>query len=75
MLPHGAHVTVKFSDGEVVTMRVISVVEEIGEADETLTADSPLGIALAGHKAGDNVTYSTPRGQQTVKLVSLKQPR
>ena len=74
LLPHGAEVTVKFPDGEVVKMRVISVVEEISEADETLTADSPLGLALVGHEPGDTVTYTSPRGQQSVELLSVNMP-
>ncbi len=76
-LPGGTEVTVRFSDGEVVTMHVISIVEEtpIGREGETLTARSPLAQALAGHKAGDTVTYSTPQGENQVELISVKLPR
>ncbi|GAB3023582.1 hypothetical protein MBOU_55790 [Mycobacterium bourgelatii] len=68
--------TLRFSDGEVVTMHVISIVEEtpVGHEAETLTARSPLGQALAGHEAGDTVTYSTPQGQQEVELIAVKLP-
>jgi transcription elongation GreA/GreB family factor len=54
LLPDGAAVTLRFPDGDVTTMRVISVVDEIpegpevGQEDETLTADSPLGRPLPG---------------------------
>jgi transcription elongation factor GreA len=74
MLPDGAEVTLKFPDGQVATMRVISEVEQIpvDEHDESLTSDSPLGLALAGHQPGDTVTYSTPEGQQRVELVAVK---
>jgi transcription elongation factor GreA len=76
-LPGGTEVTLRFADGEVVTMHVISIVEEtpVGREDETLTAHSPLGQALAGHQAGDTVTYSTPQGQSQVELISMKLPR
>lgn len=80
LLPDGAAVTLRFPDGDVTTMRVISVVDEIpegpevGQKDETLTADSPLGLALAGHQPGDTVTYSTPQGEQHVKLLSVNLP-
>ena len=69
--------TLRFSDGEVVTMHVISIVEEtpVGREAETLTARSPLGQALAGHKAGDMVTYSTPQGESQVELIAVKLPR
>lgn len=75
-LPGGTQVTVRFSDGEVVTMHVISIVEEtpVGHEAETLTARSPLAQALAGHQAGDTVTYSTPQGQSQVELLSVKLP-
>jgi transcription elongation factor GreA len=76
-LPGGTEVTLKFADGEVVTMHVISIVEEtpVGREAETLTARSPLALALVGHKAGDKVTYSTPQGESQVELVALKLPK
>lgn len=75
-LPAGTEVTLRFADGEVVTMHVISIVEEtpVGHEAETLTARSPLGQALAGHQAGDTVTYSTPQGPTQVELISVKLP-
>jgi len=75
-LPGGTEVTLRFPDGEVVTMHVISIVEEtpVGREDETLTARSPLAQALAGHQPGDTVTYSTPQGQSQVELVAVKLP-
>ena len=75
-LPGGTEVTLRFSDGEVVTMHVISIVEEtpVGREAETLTARSPLGQALAGHKPGDTVTYSTPQGESQVELIAVKLP-
>lgn len=76
-LPAGTEVTVRFSDGAVVTMLVISVIEQtpLGREAETLTAGSPLGLALAGHREGDTVTYSTPQGQNQVELLAMKFPR
>ena len=75
-LPGGTEVTLRFSDGEVVTMHVISVVEEtpVGREAETLTARSPLARALAGHQPGDTVTYSTPQGENQVELLAVKLP-
>lgn len=76
-LPGGTEVTLRFPDGEVVTMHVISIVEEtpVGREAETLTARSPLAQALVGHKPGDTVTYSTPQGKSQVELVALKLPK
>lgn len=75
-LPGGTEVTLRFADGEVVTMHVISIVEETpaGHEAETLTAHSPLGQALAGRQPGDTVTYSTPQGPSQVELIAVKLP-
>ena len=75
-LPFGTQVTLRFSDGDVVKMQVISVIEEAsidGEA-EALTASSPLGLALVGRKAGDKISYTTPHGEQQVELLDVKYP-
>jgi transcription elongation GreA/GreB family factor len=76
-LPGGTEVTLRFSDGEVVTMHVISIVEEtpVGREAETLTARSPLAQALVGHQPGDTVTYSTPQGENQVELIAVKLPK
>jgi transcription elongation GreA/GreB family factor len=57
-------------------MRVVLIDEEIPAGTEaaTLTADSPLGLALAGHQPGDTVAYTTPRGQRQVELVAIVYP-
>jgi transcription elongation factor GreA len=76
-LPFGTRVTLRFSDGSVVKMQVISVIEEApaGGEDEALTAGSPLGRALAGRKKGDTVTYTTPQGEDQVELLDIKIPK
>lgn len=75
-LPFGTEVKLRFSDGDVVTMQVISVIEEasIDSEAEALTASSPLGRALVGRKAGDKVSYTTPHGEQEVELLTVKFP-
>ncbi len=75
-LPFGTEVTLRFSDGAVVKMQVILVIEETtagGEA-EALTAGSPLGQALVGRQVGDKVTYTTPQGESQVELLDVKYP-
>jgi transcription elongation factor GreA len=76
LLPSGTEVTLRFPDGSVVTMQVILVIEEtpIGGEAETLTAGSPLGLALAGRQAGDTVTYKTPHGENRVELLEVRYP-
>jgi transcription elongation factor GreA len=76
-LPDGTHVTLRFPDTGEVRMRVVAIVEETadGAEDTTLTADSPLGAALAGHRPGDTVNYATPHGEQQVVLVAIDHPQ
>src|ERR1700730_15737226 len=75
-LRFGTVVKLKFSDGDVVTMQVISVIEEasIDSEAEALTASSPLGQALVGRNPGDKVSYTTPQGEKQVELLDVKYP-
>ena len=75
-LPNGTAVKLRWPDGEEVAMRVVNYIEETpaGAEDTTLTADSPLGLALYGRKAGETVTYRTPRGELQVDLLAIKLP-
>ncbi len=76
-LPNGTLVKLRFPDDDAdIEMRVVNFIEETpaGEEDTTLTADSPLGLALFGRKAGETITYRTPRGELQVKLLAVEQP-
>ena len=76
-LPNGTEVTLRFPDDAAdVRMRVVNYIEETpaGAEDSTLTADSPLGLALFGHSAGDRITYLTPRGELQVTLLAIETP-
>jgi transcription elongation factor GreA len=75
-LPNGTTVTLRFPGDEPVQMRIIHFLEETpaGEEDTTLTSDSPLGLALFGRRAGETVTYSTPRGELQVDLLAIDFP-
>lgn len=76
-LPNGTQVKLRFPDDDKdIEMRVVNFIEETpaGEEDTTLTADSPLGLALFGRKAGETITYRTPRGELQVKLLAIEQP-
>lgn len=75
-LPHGAEVTLRFDDGEVSTLRVVAIVEEVAEGDDAgvVTLDSPLGRVLADSKVGDVVEYATPSGPALVEVLALHMP-
>ncbi|MGW3812536.1 GreA/GreB family elongation factor [Streptomyces sp. NPDC005046] len=65
----GSTVTVRFSDG---TVETVQIGETAAVLDRTLvTADSPLGSALLGHRAGDTVGFEAPDGPESAVVVSL----
>jgi len=75
-VPNGTTVTLRFPGDEPIQMRIVNFLEETpaGEEDTTLTSDSPLGLALFGRRAGETVTYSTPRGDLQVDLLAIEFP-
>lgn len=75
-LPDGTRVTLRFDDGDEQTLRVVSMAAAIpdGEEETTLTSDSPLGVALAGHDAGERISYETPGGRSEAELVAMRLP-
>ncbi|MFI0962740.1 GreA/GreB family elongation factor [Streptomyces sp. NPDC021080] len=65
----GSTVTVRFSDG---TTDTVQIGDGAAVLDRTLvTADSPLGHALLGHRAGDTVNFRAPEGPRSALVVSL----
>ncbi|MFD8734459.1 GreA/GreB family elongation factor [Streptomyces sp. NPDC059618] len=65
----GSTVTVRFSDGSTDT---VQIGEGAAVLDRTLvTADSPLGRALLGRRAGDTVSFEAPEGPRSAVVVSL----
>ncbi|KAA5830692.1 GreA/GreB family elongation factor [Saccharopolyspora hirsuta] len=75
-VPDGTTATLRFDDGTERTVRAVAITEEIpaGQQDETVTTDSPLGLALAGHRAGDTISYSTPGGEVRARIIALETP-
>ncbi len=68
----GSSVTVSFADGTKETVQIGEVANELDRA--LVTADSPLGHALLGHRAGDSVTYDTPAGPSAAVVVAIGTP-
>jgi transcription elongation factor GreA len=75
-LPVDTKVTLRHADGETETLRVVAITEQArpGEEDSTVTLDSPLGEALAGHKAGDTIQVETPQGTREAEVVRIDRP-
>lgn len=67
----GTAVTVRFSDGTVETLQISDLAEEDPTATIT-TSDSPLGEALLGRRAGDEVTYDAPDGRLTAHVLAVR---
>ena len=51
---------------------VLSSATDADPAAGRLSIESPLGRALLGAKAGDEVAYETPRGSKRVRVVSVE---
>lgn len=65
----GSTATVRFGDGSTQAIQIGEVAEELDEA--LVTADSPLGRALLGHRVGETVAYDTPEGQDTATVLTI----
>lgn len=74
LLPSGTRVTLKFEDGDTEDLLVVGFTAEAEDELSSLTADSPLGRAIAGHSKGDTITYRTPGGQVSAEIVELTLP-
>jgi transcription elongation GreA/GreB family factor len=75
-LPDGTLVTLRHGDGTVEVLRAVAFTEEVppGQEDSSLTLDSPLGRAIAGHGPGETVTYQTPEGARRAEIVQIRPP-
>lgn len=58
------------NDGEKMTFEIVGS-DESDPANGRISADSPIGSALAGHKAGDSVTISIPSGKTIYKIINI----
>ncbi len=52
---------------------LIGSIEERHDDYDVLSTSAPMGQAILGHRAGDTVSYETPRGQSLdVEIVSIR---
>jgi transcription elongation factor GreA len=65
----GSRVTVEH-DGETATYTIVGASESDPVAGR-ISSSSPVGRALVGHDAGDEVVVSTPAGERAYRIVSI----
>ena len=73
-LVEGSTVTLRFPDGDEETFYASSILDIAPEGihAELLGLNSPLGKALAGHTAGDTITWTTPTGSKQAVVVTMR---
>ena len=67
----GVAVTVRDLDSGREAVHTIVSAAESDPASGRLSIDSPLGRALTGARAGDQVTFDAPRGQRRLEIVRI----
>jgi transcription elongation factor GreA len=70
----GALVKVKDSKGATLEFTIVGSTEA-DPANHRLSNESPLGAALIGHKKGEVIEITTPRGQSTFKIESINKKK
>ncbi|MCL2402976.1 MAG: transcription elongation factor GreA [Coriobacteriia bacterium] len=67
----GTRVTIKAVDGGKEVSYNIVGSAEAESSKGNISNESPIGSALCGHKKGDTVVVSTPRGEKKFEIISL----
>jgi transcription elongation factor GreA len=66
----GSTVHVKDATGKTTKYTIVGSAEA-KPADLRLSNDSPVGKALLGRKSGEEVSFSTPRGERRLKITKI----
>lgn len=70
----GATVEIEDEEGSRQTWTILGE-DEVDTDKGVISYVSPLGRALLGKKVGDDVAFSTPKGQREVAILSVSYPR
>lgn len=74
LVESGMRVTVRGVEDGVETVFVLGdrmlLADDLGDGVTILSPESPLGGAVDGRKVGEEVTFTAPRGERTVLIVS-----
>ena len=68
----GSIVSLRYQGDDEVERYLIGSIEERRDDLAVISPSSPLGQALLGHRAGDQVEYHAPRGALTVEIVEIE---
>jgi len=66
----GTTVLVKRNDGKEEKYQIVGA-EEANMLEGKISHESPLGLALLGHKKGETVSVSTPKGEIQYKILEI----
>ncbi len=66
----GSVVTVKDEDGEEEEYKIVSSVEA-DPFNNKISVESPIGVAMKGHKTGDTVLVESPNGGYNITILNI----
>ena len=69
---HGSHVKVRDLEDDSITEYQIVGSQDANPMLGRVSSDSPFGMALLGHKAGDEITVDAPVGQLKYAILEIK---
>jgi transcription elongation factor GreA len=67
----GTVVSLRYEGDDDVERYLVGSIEEEQDGVSVVSPDSPLGLALLGHKVGDIVEYEAPGGVLKVEIVAI----
>ncbi len=66
----GSVVTIKDEDGEEEEYKIVSSVEA-DPFNNKISVESPIGVAMKGHKTGDTVLVESPNGGYNITILNI----
>ena len=66
----GSMVTIQDEDGDEEEYKLVSSVEA-DPFNNKVSVESPIGVAIKGHKIGDTVTVESPTGGYIIKILNI----
>ncbi len=67
----GSVVEIRYEGDDTTEKYLLGSIEERRDGLDVMSAISPLGSALIGHKVGDTIEYQSPGGKLKVEVVSI----